>query len=84
MYYVYVLQSEKDGNVYVGYSTDLIRRFKEHNEGKVKSTKSRMPFILAYYEAYRGKEDATKREYFLKTHQQRDKLKERLIHSLEN
>jgi predicted GIY-YIG superfamily endonuclease len=54
-----------------------------HNAGKVKSTKYRRPFTPAYYEAYRNKEDATKREYFLKTHQQRDILKERLKYSLE-
>jgi predicted GIY-YIG superfamily endonuclease len=38
---------------------------------------------LVYYEAYKSKEDATKREYFLKTHQQRDLLRERLEYSLE-
>jgi putative endonuclease len=83
MYYVYVLQSKKDGNIYIGYSTDLKRRFEEHNSGKVKSTKPRVPFELAYYEAYKNKKDATEREYFLKTHQQRDLLKERLMYSLE-
>lgn len=83
MYYVYVLQSEKDGNIYIGYSTDLRRRFEEHNNRKVKSTKLRVPFKLVYYEAYRNKKDATEREYFLKTHQQRDLLKERLKYSLE-
>jgi putative endonuclease len=83
MYYVYVLQSKIDKNIYIGYSTDLKKRFLEHNAGKVKSTKSRTPFMLVYYEAYKNKEDATKREYFLKTHQQRDLLRERLKHSLE-
>jgi putative endonuclease len=82
MYYVYVLKSIKDNNIYIGYSTDLKRRFAEHNERKVKSTKSRVPFVLIYYEAYRSKKDATEREYFLKTHQQRDLLKERLKNSL--
>ena len=83
MYYVYVLQSKIDKNIYIGYTADLKNRFKAHNSGKVKSTKSRIPFNLIYYEAYKNKEDATKREYFLKTHQQRDFLKERLEHSLE-
>ncbi|KKP80154.1 MAG: excinuclease ABC subunit C [Candidatus Moranbacteria bacterium RIFOXYA12_FULL_35_19] len=83
MYYVYVLQSKKDKNIYIGYSTDLRKRFEDHNKGTVKSTKSRVPFILVYYEAYKDKKDATEREYFLKTHQQRDLLKERLKYSLE-
>jgi len=82
MYYVYVLKSKKDTNLYIGYSTNLKVRFSEHNLGKVKSTKSRIPFELVYYEAYKDKQDATKRENFLKTHQQRDLLKERLKYSL--
>ena len=82
MYYVYVLKSKKDKEIYIGYSADLKTRFSEHNKGKVKSTKSRIPFELVYYEAYKNKNDATKREHFLKTHQQRDLLKERLKKSL--
>ena len=83
MYYVYVLQSKKDKNIYIGYTADLMRRFGEHNSLCVKSTKSRAPFELVYYEAYKDKGDATSREYFLKTHQQRDLLKKRLLNSLE-
>ena len=48
MHYVYVLKSEKDGNMYVGYSADLGERFALHNAGKVKSTKARRPFQLIY------------------------------------
>jgi len=84
MHYVYVLQSKKDNNIYIGYSEDLKRRFTEHNLGKVKSTRYRIPFELVYYEAYKNKKDATKREYFLKTHQQRDLLKERIKNSLKH
>ena len=83
MYYVYVLQSRADRNIYIGYTTDLRRRFSLHNAGEVKSTKSRIPFDLVYYETYKSKEDATQRECFLKTHQQRDLLRERLKYSLE-
>ncbi|OHA67115.1 MAG: excinuclease ABC subunit C [Candidatus Wildermuthbacteria bacterium RIFCSPHIGHO2_02_FULL_47_12] len=66
MFYVYVLRSEKDNQLYIGYSEDLKRRFKEHNEGKNQSTVHRRPFILVYYEAYRSKDDAMKREKMLK------------------
>lgn len=83
MYYVYVLQSKKDTNIYIGYTDNLKIRFKKHNSGLVKSTKSRIPFELVYYESYKNKKDATQRELFLKTHQQRDLLKERLKYSLE-
>ncbi|MCG2716332.1 MAG: GIY-YIG nuclease family protein, partial [Candidatus Marinimicrobia bacterium] len=40
-YYVYVLQSEKDKNFYVGYTNDLSKRIRQHNEGNVNSTKDR-------------------------------------------
>ncbi len=42
-YFVYVLKSEKDGNFYVGYTADLKNRLKCHIEGKVHSTKNRLP-----------------------------------------
>jgi len=82
MHYIYVLQSKKDKNLYIGVTADLKTRFKKHNSGKVKSTKSRKPFALVYYEAYKDKRDATKREYNLKTGQQRELLKKRLKYSL--
>lgn len=82
MFYVYVLQSLKDKNIYIGYSSNLKERFRKHNQGKAKSTKSRKPLDLVYYEAYKNRKDAMARERFLKTHQQRDLLKEKLENSL--
>lgn len=82
-YYVYVLQSKKDKNIYIGFTRDLVRRFKRRNLGKVRSTKNRRPFVLVYYEAYKDKRDAARREYHLKTGQQRELLKEKLKYSLE-
>ena len=66
MNYVYVLKSTKDNELYIGSTTDLRRRLREHNEGKAFSTKLRRPFELVYYEAYRGLEDARDREKALK------------------
>ena len=56
MYYVYALKI-KNGKLYIGYTSDLRRRLREH--------KIKMP-ELVYYEAYKSKEDATKREKQLK------------------
>ncbi len=53
-----------------------------HNDGKVKSTKAYRKWILVYYEAYRAKEDATKREVKLKIHAAKNKLKEQIKNSL--
>ena len=66
MHYVYVLQSKDDLNLYIGSTSDLHRRFQEHKNGKVKSTKSRRPLELVYYEAYRAEDDALNREKQLK------------------
>lgn len=66
MFYVYVLVSESDGNIYLGSTNDLRRRLLEHNSGKVLSTKNRLPFELRYYEAYSNEDEARKRESSLK------------------
>lgn len=66
-YYVYVLQSEKDGNFYVGFTCNLERRIKEHNKGENQSTSSRRPFRLIYYEVCLDGRDAVSREKYLKS-----------------
>jgi putative endonuclease len=66
MFYVYILKSERDQNLYVGSTNDLRRRLAQHNAGTVRSTAQRRPFILPYYEAYRLEEDARRRESMLK------------------
>lgn len=67
MHYVYVLQSESDGGLYIGMSGDLRRRFLEHQNGESQSTKGRRPWKLIYYEAYLEMQDAVGREEFLKS-----------------
>jgi putative endonuclease len=78
MYYVYVLQSVVDGLFYTGSTPDLERRFKEHCDGKVQSTKSRRPLRLIYYEASFSREDAIRRERYLKTGMGKRYLRNRL------
>ncbi len=82
MQYVYVLQSAKDQQFYVGYTSDLRRRLKEHEDGKVASTSRRRPLRLIYYEACVNRQDATKREKYLKTTYGRRYLKNRLRNDL--
>ena len=67
MFYVYVLQSEKDKKFYTGYTSDLRRRFSEHQSGKTFSTKGRRTFKIVYYEAGIDEEDAKRREKYLKS-----------------
>jgi putative endonuclease len=66
MHYVYLLKSLKHDWVYVGSTSDLIKRLKEHNKGEVRSTKNRIPYKLAYYEAYENIQYARDREKEIK------------------
>ena len=68
-FYVYVLESLKDDKRYIGFTHDLRKRVKEHEQGKSFATKFRLPFELVYYEACLNKEDAKRRENYLKTTQ---------------
>lgn len=67
MYYVYVLKSIRDNTLYTGFTNDSEKRFRLHREGKVRSTKWRLPLHLLYYEAYLSEQDARRREQYLKT-----------------
>ena len=82
MFYVYVLQSESDDGIYIGFSTDLRRRLKEHQAGESFATSYRGPWGLIYYEAYLEEADARGRETFLKSGGGRRFLKFQLKHHL--
>jgi len=78
MFYTYILQSKKDRHWYTGFTDDLRKRFRQHNEDKVLSTKGRGPFILIYYEVCLNKNDAIAREKYLKSGMGKRYLKNRL------
>lgn len=83
MYYLYVLKSKKDRKLYIGFTTQLNKRLKQHNDGLTTSTRYRRPLEIIYYEAYRSKKDAMKREKNLKLYSKAYyALKRRLINSL--
>jgi putative endonuclease len=66
VFYVYILLSEKDNKRYIGCTENLDRRLTEHNSGLVKSTRNRRPVKLIYFEKYKSKSDAMKREKEIK------------------
>jgi len=68
-YYVYILQSISTKKLYTGYSVDLRERLQKHNRKLNFSTKPYAPWKLIHYEAYRNKQDAKRREKYLKTNQ---------------
>ena len=66
-YCVYVLLSMHDNGFYIGFTTDLQRRLTEHFHGESKATAPRRPFRLIFCEYFFSKEDAERREGYLKT-----------------
>ena len=81
MNYTYILQCS-DGTYYTGWSNDLEKRIRIHNEGSgARYTRSRLPVKLVYYEAFDTKEEAMSREWHIK--QLSREQKEKLIHSMD-
>ncbi len=74
--YLYLLECS-DGTLYCGWTNDLARRVKSHNQGKgARYTRSRRPVKLVYYEKYNSKEEAMSREWHVKrmTRKQKEEL----------
>lgn len=75
MNYVYILKC-RDESLYTGWTSDLEKRIKTHNNGKgAKYTRARLPVELVYFEEYEDKIQAMKREYEIKQLTREKKLK---------
>lgn len=81
-YCVYVLKSQEDGKLYIGYTTDLNRRLTEHIKGYNKATAPRRSFELIFAEYYKAKRDALRRETYFKSQKGKRALKLMLKESL--
>lgn len=66
MFYVYILQSQKDKSFYTGVTENLKKRIQEHNWRLAKYSKSKAPFGLAWYCAFKDKKKALDFEKYLK------------------
>lgn len=78
MFYNYLIQSQKNRNLYIGYTKNLQQRLGEHNRGENKSTKRDIPWKMIYCEICINEKDAKRREKYLKTSQGQRLLKRRL------
>ncbi|MCF6459565.1 GIY-YIG nuclease family protein [Clostridium sp. Cult3] len=75
MCYVYILECA-DKTLYTGWTIDLDKRIKVHNEGKAsKYTRARLPVRLVYTEIYDDKISAQRREWNIKQMSRDKKLK---------
>jgi len=75
MFYVYFILLDND-DIYKGFTDDLRRRWPEHRNGKVESTRYSVVKKLIGYEAYELESDARRRERFLKTTEGRRLLRQ--------
>ena len=83
MFYLYILNSIKDGRYYLGSCADINKRFNQHNSGLVKSTKVHLPWKIVYTEEYKTLSEARKREYQVKSWKKRAAI-EKLINFKES
>ncbi len=65
-YFVYILQSLKDGTYYVGSTQNIEERLERHNQGRSRYTKPKRPWELVYHEKCPDRSSATKREHEIK------------------
>ncbi|MEK7470612.1 MAG: GIY-YIG nuclease family protein [Patescibacteria group bacterium] len=84
MYYFYILQSIKNGKLYLGYTPNLKERLKNHNNGENRATKPNIPYKLVYYSAFKSKIDALECEKYFKTTSGWRRIKNMLKNTLTN
>ena len=67
MYYVYILQSQKDQSYYTGMSEDVEKRLQDHNWHLSTYSKSKAPFELVWHCSFKDKNKALDFEKYLKS-----------------
>lgn len=70
-YYIYILQSQLNNRYYIGSTNNIERRLKDHNSGKVFSTKPFIPWMLKYQEGFKSLAEARQREFQIKSWKKR-------------
>ena len=74
MNYTYIVECS-DGTFYTGWTNDIEKRIKAHNQGRgAKYTKTRLPVFLKYFECFDSKEEAMRREYEIKQLKRKEKI----------
>jgi putative endonuclease len=73
--WVYIMFNEKNGTLYVGVTSDLIRRVYEHKTKMIKGFTEKYGIDkLGYYERYNSIKDAIAREKQLKAGNRKQKI----------
>ena len=71
IFFVYILQSLSLGKFYIGYTTDLEKRLKEHNSGISSFTSKVSDWAIKYSEQFNTREEAIIREREIKSKKSR-------------
>ena len=79
MHFVYILYSLKDNRLYKGSTSNIAKRFLDHCNGRVPSTKNRRPLIIIHVELFSSKREALSQERFYKNLQGGILLRQLLI-----
>jgi putative endonuclease len=80
IYTIYVLYSETHDKIYIGYTSNLLQRFKSHQALGKDWTKKFRPWIIVYCEYFSEKSDAQKREIQLKQYRTRLMIRTQINH----
>lgn len=75
VYWVYVLESLKDGSKYIGSTHNVAHRLDRHNAGLYPPTQEHRPWKVIYKEEYPTRTSANRKEEFFKTGRGKDLLK---------
>ena len=80
MNYVYILKSKRNATcTYIGYTSDLPQRLKQHNQGLSKHNAKFRPWELIFYAAFPNKQLALEFENYLKSHSGKAFTQKRLV-----
>jgi putative endonuclease len=84
MFYIYIIKNNERSKIYIGHSSDLKNRLKRHNgllKNKTKSFTSKNKGIwkLIHNEKYKTREEAIKREKWLKSGVGREYIKKHIL-----
>jgi len=66
-YYVYAIKSCKKNYIYIGLTNNPRRRIAQHNEGRERTTRSYAPFRILLIERFNSRQEARRREKYLKS-----------------
>ena len=79
MWKLYIIYSEKIDRYYTGITDDIVWRLERHNQGWGRFTKGGIPWELVYFEQYKNKPEALKRERKIKAKKNRKYIESLII-----